>query len=246
MDLSSCIIFFVAWFAGSFVNGVSGLGAALLSLPFISLVVGLEVAVPSSCIVACFISAFLAWMYRKGCLFREVLVMGVGSLPGAALGALALKMLPAQWLCLGLGVLLLLFVVWQLHGHKISGTEKMPHRPILSFLFGGFGGFGNAAVGIGGPPLAIYATLQNWDKDEARGTFGVYYLVMAIVTVVFQAFQGLYTEAVFETAMWSIPGAMAGLVASIPCARSIRQESFKKILLVIVGGSGLLMLYRGF
>ncbi len=246
MDTFACIVFFVAWFAGSFVNGVSGLGAAMLALPFITLVVGLEVAVPASCLVGGVISLFLVWAYRKSIMYHEGLVMAAGSLPGAALGAMVLSMVPAQWLCLGLGTLLLFFVGWQLHAHRLSGTEQAPRRLWLGFLAGGCGGFGNAAVGIGGPPLAIYATLQNWDKDAARGTFGFYYLIMSGITIFFQAIEGLYTPATLEAAMWGVPGALAGLFASLPCAHAIRQDSFTKILLAVIAASGVLMLIQGF
>ena len=182
MSIYACLVFFTAWFVGSFVNGISGLGAAMLALPFISLMVGLDIAVPAGCLVGGVVSVFVAWTYRKDCMVKEVIIMVIGSLPGAALGTLALKMLPVRWLCLGLGALLLFFVLWQIYEQHRTHGLTVHKNPWYGFIAGCCGGFGNAAVSIGGPPLAICATLQNWDKDAARGTFGAYYMIMSCIT----------------------------------------------------------------
>ena len=47
---SSYPIVFLAWFLGGFVNGVSGMGAAMVALPIVACVLEMNAAVPSSCL----------------------------------------------------------------------------------------------------------------------------------------------------------------------------------------------------
>ena len=61
------LIVSIAWFLGGFVNGVSGMGAAMVALPIVAGFMDMSEAVPSSCLVTCIVAGYVAWMYRRSC-----------------------------------------------------------------------------------------------------------------------------------------------------------------------------------
>ena len=238
------VIVFAAWFFGGFVNGISGMGAALIAIPLVACVADMSLVVPSGCIIGTFIAIFVALMYWKQCDWRMALPMILGSFPGAFLGVFMLTITPGALIQGILGVLLVSFVGWQLVAHKWVRVYRASR--LGAFLAGIAGGFGNGATTIGGPPVAIYATLVGWDKDKVRGTISCYFTLNSILAFLIQWGSGLYTPEVWSAACFGIPGACAGLVLSIPIARCIREEAFRKMLLAVISGGGLLLLFRSF
>ena len=66
------LIVSIAWFLGGFVNGVSGMGAAMVALPIVAGFMDMSEAVPSSCLVTCIVAGYVAaaaWLqYGQCCL----------------------------------------------------------------------------------------------------------------------------------------------------------------------------------
>ena len=142
-----------------------------------------------------------------------------------------------------LGAALVAYVFWQcLH----RGAGRHPENARGGAISGFASGFSNAAISFGGPPVAIYALYVGWDKDTTRGTLGLYFLVICILTCLAQAVAGLYTPAVLTAALYGMPGALAGLLVSLPFARSLRESVFQAILLVMIGLAGGICLFRAF
>jgi hypothetical protein len=56
---------------------------------------------------------------------------------------------------------------------------------------------------------------------------------------------GLYNVQVMEYALWGAPATVAGLVLSLPVAKRINQQMFRKILLVVIGIAGAICVARG-
>ena len=235
------LVVFAAWFLGGFVNGIAGIGAAMVTMPIVSCVMDIHLAILSSCIGGTAVGFFVAVMYRRHCIRRVIGIMALGCIPGAAVGTLILKGTPAHWLQLILGSILLLYIGWQC-------MDKRPHPFRISLpgaFLGGFGsGLFNTAVSFGGPPIAIYTTLSGMDKDMARSTISVFALVMSAITLGVQASAGMYTQEVLSAALFALPGAFAGLFVSIPFARRIREATFRRALFLLIAAAGVILIAR--
>lgn len=237
------IIVFMAWFIGGFVNGIAGLGGAMLAMPIVSCFMDVHLAILSSCIGGTAISIFIAWVYRKNCVYRVIRIMALGCIPGAALGTLILWITPARWLQFALGTLLILFVIWQC----MDKRSHPYHISLPGAFLGGFGGgLFNTAVSMGGPPVAVYTTLSGMDKDTARSTLSIFAFVMSCITLIVQASAGMYTPEVLSAALSALPGAFAGLVVSMPFARTIKEKTFRKFLFALIAIAGIILLFRAF
>ena len=235
------LIVSIAWFLGGFVNGVSVMGAAMVALPIVAGFMDMSEAVPSSCLVTCIVAGYVAWMYRRSCRMASVWPMLLGCLPGVLAGVWVLKFVPGTWLQAGLGSLLLVYMLWQ-YLYIPSGRHK---ESLPSGLLAGFGsGFANAAISFSGPPVVIYALMVGWDKETTRGTLGAFFLAIAIVTCIAQALTGFFTPSTLTAVAYGIPGAIVGLLASIPVARKIPEKQFKIVLKLLIAFAGIVCIYR--
>ena len=213
----------------------------MVALPIVAGFMDMSEAVPSSCLVTCIVAGYVAWMYRRSCRMASVWPMLLGCLPGVLAGVWVLKFVPGTWLQAGLGSLLLVYMLWQ-YLYIPSGRHK---ESLPSGLLAGFGsGFANAAISFSGPPVVIYALMVGWDKETTRGTLGAFFLAIAIVTCIAQAFAGFFTPSTLTAVAYGIPGAIAGLLASIPVARKIPEKQFKVVLKLMIAFAGIVCIYR--
>lgn len=81
---SSYPLVFLAWFLGGFINGVSGMGAAMVALPIVACVLEMSEAVPATCLVAVTLAVYVAWMYRAHSRVAPIIPMLLGCIPGSS------------------------------------------------------------------------------------------------------------------------------------------------------------------
>ena len=81
----------LAWFLGGFINGVSGMGAAMVALPIVACVLEMSEAVPATCLVAVTLAVYVAWMYRAHSRVAPIIPMLLGCIPGLIIGVCVLR-----------------------------------------------------------------------------------------------------------------------------------------------------------
>ncbi|MDO5537380.1 MAG: sulfite exporter TauE/SafE family protein [Desulfovibrionaceae bacterium] len=239
----SLIVTAVAWFLGGFAVIVTGMGGPLLALPIMAPFTDLQVVI----LVACFVSVpsniLLTLRFRRSIDWGRGWLMTMASLPGVWAGVLVLKYMPAFWMELGLGILLMAFVLWQfLAREKEGGQAEESHAALAAY--GAASGFFSGAVGMGGPPLAVCAYQHRWDRDMARGVFGLIFLVGISLTVVLDLWHGLVTRAAWEHIGVALPAMLAGMAAGLPAAKRLSQRLFRWFMLLVVLGGALTLLHK--
>lgn len=215
----------------------------MVALPIVACVLEMGEAVPASCLVAVALAVYVAWMYRAYARVAPIIPMLLGCIPGLIVGVYVLRVVPGIWLQGGLGAALIVYVAWQWQVlHRAGGVHP---ESVRGCAVSGFAsGFANAAISFSGPPVAIYALYVGWDKDTTRGTLSLYFLGTSICTCIVQAAAGLYTPVVVKAALWGMPGALMGLVVSLPVARFVRESVFQGILLVMIAFAGSVCIIR--
>ena len=144
---SSYPLVFLAWFLGGFINGVSGMGAAMVALPIVACVLEMSEAVPATCLVAVTLAVYVAWMYRAHSRVAPIVPMLLGCIPGLIIGVCVLRVVPGIWLQGGLGAALIVYVAWQLlHRAGTAHPESVRGCAVSGFA----SGFANAAISLAG------------------------------------------------------------------------------------------------
>lgn len=241
MDWTSFVICFTGWLLGSFVNGISGMGAGIFALPIVLLVIDIKTAALISCAIAIPLPGTLTWQFRKHIRLSDLRPLFLGSFPGMVLGVLMLPVVPARFLQISLGIMLVAYMFWHMLVHQLPvlGSPRL-----WGTTSGAVGGFIQAIGGLGGPPLGMYAQLSRWDKDRTRGNLGAYFVGTALPIIAMQVFAGYYTPYVIRNLIPCLLGCAVGLVLGYPVARRIGEVNFQRLLTAVIGLSGLSILIR--
>ena len=158
------ILFLVSWLAAS-ISGIAGFGGALLLLPVLSHFIGIKAAIPVLTIAQLFGNASRVWFGRKELQWQPIIWFLAGALPFSIIGSRMLVVSTPEYLIKGIGVLLILMVIYRRSGLKIF-TAK--HRwlflggiatAFLSGIAGSAGPLGAACfVGLNLPPIAYISS----------------------------------------------------------------------------------------
>ncbi|MDO5674489.1 MAG: sulfite exporter TauE/SafE family protein [bacterium] len=241
MSTLALLFFLAAWFLAGFVNGLAGMGAAMVALPLVAALIDPAALVPSTCIVVTALTSYMAWAYRRDFSFADILPLLIGCLPGTAAGLLILLVLPPIAMQLIIGLAMVSFVVWQ-----VFYRQKEIHAPTwqAGFAAGNATGFMNTATSFVNPPIAMYALHVGWNKESTIGNMNVLALASCLITCVAQASAGLYTPEVLKAAFLAAPISLVGQISASPLLRRVNVLFFRKIVLVVIACGGFLSIVR--
>lgn len=237
-------IFFFIWLLAGFITGVSGLGAAMVAVPFISLFIDLHTVIPISTSLVVVLCLELGYIYHKNLLKKELIDMMIGSLPGLVLGTYILIIIPAPVLLLSIGIVMAAFVLWQFF-HKIPPKAGSPSS--LKAMFAGLiSGILATSISFSGPPCAVYALHVRWTQKQTLATINTFAGLSSILGVITYVFTGFLTKEVLTWIALGTPAVTLGILLSIPVNRYINVQLFRVILLVVIGFGGLSCIVKSF
>lgn len=237
-----CNIF---WLLAGFVAGVASFGGNLVAVPFNTLVVEPRIAILSGCISGTAVFLGLCLFYWRHILWKETVYLLCGATAGIPIGIAFLRSAGGPAILLAAGVALMCFLGWQLFSGRL-GARKTPMVIWLAFPFGCVSGIMMAAVGMGGPPLVLYAYLRQWGKEAILGTVNAASLAFMLVVLPWQYFSALYSSFILELGLQGALAAFAGICLSIPVVSRINLGLFRKLLLFMLFLSACMLLVRAF
>ncbi len=151
---------------GSFVQGVTGFGFALLSVGLLSLVADVYWAVPIVAVLAPVQVAYNCWLHRAGVSMRETIPVVIAAAVALPIGVTVLYDIPPHLVRPVLGVVIIgLTIVPKLFlgfGGRVLGT--MPFK----LLFGVLAGLVGGATAAPGPIIISYLYASRSDRHQAK------------------------------------------------------------------------------
>jgi len=229
-------------FAGSVVFGITGFGAALITIPLALHLVPLPFA------LALFVLMDLANSYRIGfenpkhAVRAEWTRLVPTILVGTVVGVTLLVNLPRQAATLALGVFVFLFALYSLFSGRASS-----HRigPAWAYLAGFSGGITSTVFGAGGPPYAMYLSHRGLTKEQFRATLGFAALTsISLRTIAFFATGILLDLKVWAYALVIVPAGLAGLWAAGHLFRRITRETLMRAVALMLLATGVSLVLR--
>ena len=229
-------------FAGSVVFGLTGFGAALVTIPLATHLVSLPFA------LALYVLMDLANAFRvgfenpKNAVRAEWTRMVPGILLGTIAGATLLVNLPRQAATLALGAFIIAYALYSLLGRP-DATRLMATRWAYAAGFGG--GITSTVFGAGGPPYVIYLAHRGLSKEQFRATLGFATMCsISLRAIAFVATGFLLEPKVWLCALAVVPAGLAGLWAASHIFRRISREALMRAVAVVLLVSGASLLAR--
>jgi uncharacterized membrane protein YfcA len=217
----------VLTFGAAIVNGALGYGFSSITVPLALLFLTNRVLNPALVLVEVALNAYVLFVNRDslGAVFRRMLPIVAGLVPGVVIGTLVVARVHPDWHMLGTFSLLLPLILLQAAGYR---------RPIRSersigVPFGTGVGLLYSLTTISGPPLALMLNNQGLAKREFRAALGFVRLAEASFTAIAYAYAGLFTRASLGLTPAILPSLFIGVPLGAWLIRRINAETFRRI-----------------
>jgi uncharacterized membrane protein YfcA len=96
--------------------------------------------------------------------------------------------------------------------------------------------------GMHGPPVVLYLTVSEPDKDHYMGMIQTYAVITNIAMVAVRAYSGYVTQVVGTTYMYGLIGLTAGVLVGNWAYKRIPNRLFTYVVYAYIGISGLVIL----
>ena len=229
-------------FCGSVVFGITGFGAALITVPFATHFVPLPFA------LALYVLMDLVNAFRIGfenplhAVRREWTRLVPTIFLGTVTGVTLLVNLPRAAATLALGVFVLLFALYSLLRRP---DEQRVVSAAWAWVAGFAGGVTSTIFGAGGPPYAMYLSHRGLSKEQYRATMGFATLTsISLRTIAFLAIGILLDLKVWLYAGAVVPAGLAGLWAAGHLFRRISREMLMRAVTLMLLASGASLIVR--
>lgn len=226
MEIRFVLIGLIIFFA-SFTQGLAGFGFALISIPLLSLVVGIKYAIPLGALCGFVVNIHLSILLRKNIRFKSLKTLIIGSVIAIPFGVFFLSHANPDLLKSILGILVIIFII-------LTVTQIIKPRPInekWGYFAGGLSGLLGGAFNTNGPPVLIYFYLKNWDKLTQKAAITGFFLVASCIIVFSHAVTGMTTWDIFKDFIFLLPIIVAGIITGHGLFKKFSTRIYNKIVL---------------
>ena len=202
MDFSSgTLIVMGILFLSTFIRSALGFGDALIAMPLLTMVVGLQVATPLTAMGATTIAISILLRSWKKVDIKAAWRLVLTTWIGIPIGIYFLKAAPDLIVKSLLGILITGFGLYNL---------IVPNLPRLrnenwAYLTGIIAGILGGAYNTNGPPVVIYGMLRRWDPEKFRATLQGYFLPTGLAILISHGVSGMWTGEVLNLYLFSLP-----------------------------------------
>jgi uncharacterized membrane protein YfcA len=228
-------------FLGALVFGITGFGAALITIPLATHFVPLKYALALFVLVDLAAALSVGLENPKNAVRAEWTRLVPMILVGTALGVTLLVNLPREASMLLLGLFVLGFGVYTLLPHGRSRVIA----PGWAWLAGLAGGITSTVFGAGGPPYAIYLSQRGLTKEQYRATMGFATMTSISVRAVAFALTGLLlVPDVWLKALAAVPAGLAGIWVARKMFVRISRDMLLRVVALLLLASGISLISR--
>ncbi|MGW4378366.1 sulfite exporter TauE/SafE family protein [Kitasatospora sp. NPDC004531] len=223
--------------AGAAVQRLSGVGFALIAAPVLVLVLGPAGGVGlSNCASGAISVVGLAAGWR-GVRARRMVPLVLAAAPAVPLGARLAAVAPEAALLAAIGAVVSAASVAVMLGVRAAALRGVPG----AVAAGAAGGLLNAAAGVGGPAVSLYAANCGWTAREFLPNAQFFALAVNAMSL---SAKGL---PVLSAAQWAVAGGAvaAGTAVGHLLAGRVPDRPVRRLVLAVALAGGLLTLVKG-
>lgn len=224
-------------------EAVTGFGCTVLSLPFVTALLGMNEGVVLLTVLGWLIALYFVVINWSKIDWRQYLIITVIAGLGLPLGRSLSHSLPIPTL----KVILACFIIFAATLQFIRATRpaaeggrKLPLPALASFLF--LGGIVHGVFSSGGPLIVLYATRTLPDKGKFRATLCLLWTTLNPMIMLDFARQGRF-DAVFATRLGlMLPFLVVGIILGDIIHNRVNPVLFRKTVFMALLAVGVVML----
>ena len=230
------------------VQSTFGFGAGLISLPFLSILIGAKTSIGINLIFQTLTGMLLFWAW-KDVSFKRLPVFLFWVTIGIVVGTLFLTHVDDYLLEIFLGFYLVLYASKQIWGHWFPEHAVMTSfkaGPLYALVTGVSGGLVSGAFGTGGPMLVSFIKSLALPKDNMRATILLVMFFCNIIRIAMSLQVGQFDEKVFTYALYALPFFIAGIFSGSIIVRILSEKQFRSSINFIILAAGCMLLVKHF
>ena len=234
----------VSILAAYVVRGMSGFGAGLIAAPLLAFVLPVRIVIPLLGLLVLTLFLFLTIRDRRSVIWRELRVLTLPTIAGVVAGLFAFRALDNRVMVVALGAFLIVYACYMLAVHAFGLPQfRCSERWALPLGFGG-SFFDTMFGGGGGTLVVIYMHARGIGRMEFRATLAMLWFLEMIARISGYAIGGYYTREVLIMVLVLLPITWVGTWIGEKLGNRISQETFSRILAVLLMGSGVSLLAK--
>lgn len=218
-------------FIASLVQALVGFGSSLIAVPSLLLLLeDAKIVAPLVTLSGLVINARLVFSLREYFRRQYLLPLVLGAIGGIPFGVMILTYTPLEILKWGLAILILAYSIYSYIQPDFLLKVSNWWGAVVGFIAGCLG----AALSSNGPPLVIWASLQDWNKDEFRSNLPAYFGITGIISLIAYQVSGLITISVWQYFFYSLPASLLGTFVGEYWGDKINPDRFKQIIRLLL------------
>lgn len=226
LDTGQITLIAITLFAAT-VNGALGYGFSSLTVPVALIFYSNRILNPALVLVEVALNSYVLLVNRRSIrkIWKRVLPIVCGLIPGVIAGSYALSVASPEWLKLITYLIVLPLILLQ-----AAGVRRPIHSEhLIGVPFGAGVGILYSTTTISGPPLALLFNNQGFVKGEFRAALGLIRMVESTVTATAYYYLGVYTTAGTGLLSSIIPSVVIGIPIGAYVISRMNAETFRRI-----------------
>lgn len=218
-----------------FTQSVSGFGLALVSMPLLAMVIGLQAATPLVALISLVAEVVILLHYRESLDLHAVARFALASVIGVPVGVLFLARVDQAIVLPILGLVVIGYALYALLGPRLPEMRNVHWAHGLGFLAGVLGG----AYNMPGPAVVIYGNCKGWPPAQFKSNLQGFFTLNSLLVLGAHVAAGHITPEILRYFALSLPVIIGGALIGFALDKRIDPVYFKRIVQVLLIGIGL-------
>jgi uncharacterized protein len=223
---------------GAMVQGLTGLGFALVSVPILVLFQDAKSVIVTTLILGLVLNVMILYQARKHITLKDAGPVTVGSVIGVPFGSYLLTILSPDLLKFAVAVLVMAFSVPLLMGY----SRSFRHFQTASLVTGAVAGAMQSSTSMGSPPVVLLMANQGIPKESFRGMLVLRSAAASSLSVLALVPSGLLNQGIAYHVLLMAPALLLGFALGSRLLKRVPQEQFKRITIGLVTVTSLVSL----
>lgn len=232
------ILFFAIILVASILQTSTGFGFSILATPFLLLIFEPMEAIQINLLLSLVISGALITKILKDIDFEVLKRLIFGSVIGVPIGIMIFLLIDINKIKLGISLIILVLTIMLILRFRMKQNKER------DLIVGGLSGSLTTSIGMPGPPLLLYFSGTDTQKEKLRGTTLAFYLFIYLVSLIIQVVFVGTSKTVWVSSGIALPLVLIGLYLGQLLFKRINQNTFRIFTYVILLFTGLYLLFE--
>jgi len=225
------IIFFAA-----LVQGMTSFGFSLLAMPFLTFFMPLQLIVPILVVCSLCLNCIIFFQLKGQLYIKRMILMLIVGIVSTPIGVELLTLVDEKHLKFCVGSLIIISALIMFKGIHFRFSNKQITYIITGFMSGVL----NGSVSLSGPPVVLMFVNEGQEKETFRKNISGYFLTLNIFTIPSFFAKGLLTHEVITYSGIGIVALSIGAIIGVNVSEGIDELKFKRLVLMMIMGMGLM------